>query len=387
MRITSAVRPIACTEHWTSQKLGPKPSTVANSMWDLQSPLAPMNVSSAMLMAAVVRSGAAGSTVSLPSTQATSALGSAVCHYLTGTPAGFEVMNEFGELKDFIRTSFTGVLGGALAYLRMLNGGYRWFGHYEASLAVPLSSTTAQPDFVFTNGSQVAVVESKGTGKSIAEARTSAQDGYIRQVVTVSDRELVGHIYPTEGFSFGTALNYGGSDKPIEMVCVHKAFAPPPSALSSGPTTLSRKAGISFGLNGLPAGQQKGQPRDGINALRRAHYRQALRQMSLGTLQDVQQAANLRVGRLHIGPVVASFLHESTVTTATVAMSRNLLLEAWEPSEQGPLSSKVTPGNLPRVDETSSQTYTFVNFPDHVTVILMNSDLRRDEAQHHTQPL
>ncbi|CAM4158194.1 hypothetical protein ACAN107058_23260 [Paracidovorax anthurii] len=366
----SATSPVACKALSENVSVGSPPSksgnppsgpTVAASTWKALSPLpGPMHIAPAAFLGAIVRTACAGHTVSMASSNATGALGSGLAHYIHPVSAGLTIDPAFLELKDFVGTAFSGTLGAAMAYLRMRHDGYIWSAHYEDSVTPPLSSNVAQPDFVFTDGAKLAIVEAKGTGKALADADDAAKRGYIHQIDTARNRLLNGGSAPTEGYSFGTALNVSaGAGLPIEMACVHQQFPTLPVAGGGG------GAGGAIGRMG-PQNPGIGQT---VNAVKQLNYHAAMVQMGIG-LQDIDRIvpASGRPDKLHFGPELLAFRLGPDIYTAVVAMPHGLLRKIRQGDLPGPVERPSSAD--PIVNRGRTPGYTFVNFADGVRVVL-----------------
>jgi hypothetical protein len=111
------------------------------------------------------------------------------------------------DLKDFLKSYFSGVLATGLAYHFMVGQGYKWVGHFENGGASIKKEKS--PDFVF-EGDHVeglALLESKGTrslnGKQFAGV---VKKGYEQQVAKQLAKPIFGGV-ANHGFCVGARLS------------------------------------------------------------------------------------------------------------------------------------------------------------------------------------
>lgn len=378
MWTSSIYTEVACNEHSKNLIIGP---TVATSTWQPLPNIKPMPIiSPAVLLGAVVRTTCASNAVSMISSQATGALASGLIHYIdVDQKTGQLIINpEFLKLKDFVKTAFSGILGAAMAYLRMLHEGYCWFGHYEESLFSPLSPSIAQPDFVFTDGTKLVIVEAKGTAKDLKVANHAAKRAYLKQIHTATYRILVGGISPSEGYVFGTALNLPHThlSSAIEMACIHQTFSSTNDLKSTQPSNKDLSAFLIQQLN----------------------YKNALLQLGL-SYDNIptphQQTDNNN--ELYIGPELVRFKQGKHVFTAAVAIPHNLLqnisnLQAHLKGKQLLLEKPIFEtleilweefkwsqdqcGISIEQDNKDNPNRTYVKFPDNVYVVIDKTEAK-----------
>lgn len=268
--------PVTLPENWELVKVG---ATPAKSTWSNHAALKPRDVHDFRLVAAIVRTSVAGITVDPKSAFATDCLGDAVLQYLDFSGTGVFVDSNFSNLKDFIGTTFSGVLGAGLAYLRMHADGYYWKAHYEDAVNPKPPPKTKQPDFVFASSAKLAAVECKGTKDDIAVALDRAKTGFLKQVQPAFKRKLFSGVYPSVGFCFGTALNVRGpkAGGPIEMARVFREQTPTRPPKISSRDDESPKAIASA---------------QAFVAVQRLHYEEALLQAGIRTPEALERAIN-----------------------------------------------------------------------------------------------
>ncbi|WP_310349253.1 hypothetical protein [Pelomonas aquatica] len=343
----------------TAAAPNPKKTISASTFTTHPALVSSMLVEYTALVAAIVRTCAAGTVVSVKSTAATGRLAEGVLEYLDSSALGLTVDPEFGDLKDFVSTAYTGILGAALSYLRMLRDGYSWKAHYE-EIASPTGSATAEPepDFVFAKLGDLAVVESKGTGADLPKALAAAKNGYLKQIVSVAARPLNGSIFPSRGYAFGTALNAASSGAAhVQMACVFGEFLP--------------GAGAASGVAGPPVAPGAQRSLGGLQLVRKANYAELYRQLGLNAnnVGTVLSSAPSDI-TLHQSPNRIPLVVDGEPWTATIALpvgiirsiERGYYPEALPDAAQnrGPT---VVPG-------TKERNLIFVNFPDHSRVLL-----------------
>lgn len=342
----------------------PKPKySIKHSIFKNQpTPSNSMTVDFIRLVAAIVRTAATGKVVSARSTLATSSLAEGVLQYLHSTARGFSIDREFHELKDFVGTAYTGVLGAGLAYLRMLHDKYAWKAHYE-EIVTPSSLATAgpEPDFVFANElGDLAVIESKGTGKNLGSAVTAAKNGYLRQVEPASHRALHGGLFPSLGYAFGTALNtaIGAKSPHIQIACVFRKFSPGSGAAAGGSPRPPAK----------PSSQQISA---GLQLVQKANYDELFRQLRLNSesIEAIVQSSSSDE-TLYQSPDRYPFVIHGEVWTANIALPIGIIRRIARRQYPEALAAAVRSRGPTVVGGKLNKDLIFVNFPDHSRVLL-----------------
>lgn len=174
--------------------------------------------------------------------------------HITSAEEGGEVLaidKSAADLKDFLKSYFSGVLATGLAYHFMVGQGYKWVGHFENGGAAIKKEKS--PDFIF-EGDHVdglALLESKGTrspnGKQFAGV---VKKGYVEQVGAQLAKPIFGGI-ATHGFCVGARL----SGKDGACLIVHHTGPAGPDG-TGGDEKLSPAASVG-GAGGLSPVQQE----------------------------------------------------------------------------------------------------------------------------------
>lgn len=318
-----------------------------------------MPVSFIKLVSAIIRTSAAGMTVSVKSTAATTSLAEGVLKYLQSTPYGLTVDAEFHELKEFVGTTYTGVLGAGLAYLRMLHDEYVWKAHYEELKLSAGGVAQAEPDFAFAKAGDIALVEAKGTGKNLDAAITAAKNGYLRQIDPAAKRALQGNIIPSCGYAFCTALNTGlqQTSSFVQMAMVFREF----SSASRASPSLS-KASAPSGVQPVFVS---------VLHIQRANYKEVLTQLGLD-INNLGAAAQLPMSddTLYQSPWRHALQIDGEPWTATIALPMNILRGIYQGRYPEGLAEAIQNRGPTIRPGKNDPNLIFVNFPDHTRVLL-----------------
>jgi hypothetical protein len=115
-------------------------------------------------------------------------LGLAVLHYLTVTRSStppfaprLQLNAKCNPFKDFVKSTITGTIGAAVAYVDMQSSGYGWVGHWE-DCSKKSGNAGSAPDFVFSSATETCLVEAKGSSRKSTNLDNLAQDSWSRQV-------------------------------------------------------------------------------------------------------------------------------------------------------------------------------------------------------------
>ncbi|MBS7780917.1 hypothetical protein [Acidovorax sp. CCYZU-2555] len=320
------------------------------------------------LVAAMVRTAAAGKVVSVTSTTATSFLADSVLQYLSSTAHGVSISQDFHELKDFVGTAYTGVLGAGLCYMWMLHDGYVWKAHYEEIvIAHGSGKAVPEPDFVFAKTGDIAIVESKGTGRKLVSAVTAAKNGYLHQVEPGARRALHGGIFASRGYAFGTALNttIGAGSSCIEMACIFRNYSPPPKALAGCKPSV-------------PVAPNPHQPLSaGLQLVRKANYAELYRQLGLDSKQIASVVQSLHQGdqTLFQSPHRFRLMIDGEAWTAWLALPFGII-RGIERGQYPEALAEAQRARGPTVVGGQDPSLIFVNFPDHSRVLFRKEETR-----------
>jgi hypothetical protein len=139
----------------------------------------------------------------LISTQESVAVARMVEMHVDDTSADFAILASADDLKDYIKSYFSGLVGTGVAYLKMIDEKYVWSDHFE-NLGGGNASHKRKPDFVFGGqGTGVALMESKGSRSgSLSAFDTTVEDGYVGQVEPHLGYH-VGGTMATHGYAIG----------------------------------------------------------------------------------------------------------------------------------------------------------------------------------------
>lgn len=174
----------------------------------------PLSVGPLLFIYASVRTSILGPKIGLRGQLAGAALGSAALCYLTPflksaialPPNSIFLHHNFYNAKDFIGASIKGTIGAALAYLEMQHLGYAWNGHWEDCVAFTGISADPVPDFVFASGTDVCLVDAKGSARPFPEVGKLAKSEWRRQIYPNRNVMLKLGGFPTEGRVIAASL-------------------------------------------------------------------------------------------------------------------------------------------------------------------------------------
>lgn len=160
----------------------------------------------------------------------------------------FAVMSTFRGLKDYFRKAMTGLVGDGIAYLQMIQDGYRWVDHFENLSVTKSVSSGRTPDFVFSRSNDrfVALTEAKATKGTTRPAFDKAVgDGYIGQVEPHLGR-AIGTSVATHGFAVGSWMT---SDSTAEIFVHHTGECEPDEDKDDGGGEAARSdpSDVRFG--------------------------------------------------------------------------------------------------------------------------------------------
>ncbi len=321
------------------------------------------------LVASIVRTSAAGSKVSAKSTAATTSLAEGVLEYISSTPAGLAVDPRFNELKEFVGTTYTGILGAGLAFLRMLHDGYMWKAHYEELKVGGGGVAQPEPDFAFAKPGDVAIVESKGTGKDLPAAIAAAKNGYLRQVHPVANVALSGLGLSSHGYAFGTALNAGLQQTSpfVQMAMVFSEFV--------------GSSGVAPSRSTVPPAPGVNQAFVNVHRVREANYKEVFAQLGLD-ISHLQAAAQLplRDENLFQSPWRHTLEIDGEPWTATIALPMRILRDIERGRFPDGLVEAMRNRGPTIRQGTKDSNLVFVNFPDHTRVLM-----RRVQSSENTE--
>jgi hypothetical protein len=124
-------------------------------------------------------------------------------HFVDEVGPDFAVLASADNLKDYVKSYFSGTLGAGLAYLKMAAEGYVWSDHFE-NLKGGNPACSRKPDYVFSGPSTgLALMEAKGSRSgTLKEFDDVVLDGYQGQVEPHLGHFVGGQI-ATRGYSIG----------------------------------------------------------------------------------------------------------------------------------------------------------------------------------------
>lgn len=183
--------------------------------WKEESPYGtPLEVDPFVFIHALIRTSLIGSSMSIR--QRVTCIASAISTLANiekfASTESIHLHKDFSKYKDFIGTSYKGIIGAALAYLEMTDSGYSWVGHWEDCISPnPETSIKVHPDFVFANGSHVCIADAKGTSSASVDTKVKAE--WKRQVLPNLGSSLIMGGKVNKGVVIATTLMHGTASK------------------------------------------------------------------------------------------------------------------------------------------------------------------------------
>ena len=126
--------------------------------------------------------------------------------HVDDTSVDFAILASADNLKDYVKSYFSGTVATGLAYLAMINESYVWSDHFE-NAGGGNATYGRKPDFVFGSPSAgAALMESKGSRSgALTGFDSTVRDGYIDQVEPHLGCH-VGGVMATHGYCIGAWL-------------------------------------------------------------------------------------------------------------------------------------------------------------------------------------
>jgi hypothetical protein len=141
----------------------------------------------------------------------------------------------FASYKDFVGAGQKGLIGASLAYLDLMDRGYTWVAHWED--LVPKLTTSAHPDFIFTDGRGVCIADAKGSGAP--KFGDAVKFAWKRQILPNLNSLAAIGLTTTKGYVIGTHID------PVSPLTIHRAEGAF-TASSASSTTLTDDQDISL---------------------------------------------------------------------------------------------------------------------------------------------
>ncbi|MEO7469446.1 MAG: hypothetical protein ABIV36_20750, partial [Sphingobium limneticum] len=163
--------------------------------------------------------------------------------YVDNTSSDFALLSNVKNLKDYVRSYFTGTVAAGLAYMVMINEGYVWSDHFE-NIGGGNTKKKPKPDYAFAGpATGLALMEAKGSRSgSLGRFDSTVLDGYSRQVEPHLGHS-VGSQLAVRGYSIGAWMK---SSTCAELRVHHTA---PP--VQAQPTTQSAPAASGAAVSAI----------------------------------------------------------------------------------------------------------------------------------------